>query len=396
MPGSDNATPPQPPLAEGGLARLQQEPATPSCHLCGAELDPVDGGGDLLTVSSDCRPGPRGLRLAFCRSCGTLQKPVDDDWRRDVAAIYDGYDIYHQSGGVEQAVFATGDAPAARSERLIDCLAARFPLASRGRMLDVGCGNGALLRAFARRYRSWTLCGTELDDRHRDEVLAIDGVETMHCGPPAQLAGRFDLVTMVHVLEHVIDPVPFLRSLAPRLDGGLLVEVPDHARNPFDLLIADHCTHFTARSLVETARRAGYLATSVATDWIAKELSLVVSVASAEGVVEQTQEEAGTPEVVARQLRWLSSLAAWATDQVERTDAGLFGTSIAATWLAATLDDRVGFYVDEDPSRAGRPFRGRPVLHPRDVPEGATVLVIQPPDLAGPIAARLNYTPPPK
>ena len=68
---------------------------------------------------------------------------------------------------------------------------------------------------------------------------------------------------------------------------------------------------------------------------------------------------------------------------------GLFGTSIAGTWLASEAGERVGFFVDEDPARTGRMYLGRPVHAPADVPPGSRVFVGLPPAVAAGICTRL-------
>ena len=90
----------------------------------------------------------------------------------------------------------------------------------------------------------WTLAGNEISDRDRRAILTIPGVEAMHAGPIESVPGRFDLVTMVHVLEHVTGPAAFLRKVRQRLAPGgfVAIEVPDHATNPFDLLIEDRAS----------------------------------------------------------------------------------------------------------------------------------------------------------
>jgi hypothetical protein len=68
---------------------------------------------------------------------------------------------------------------------------------------------------------------------------------------------------------------------------------------------------------------------------------------------------------------------------------GLFGTSIAGTWLASEVGERVAFFVDEDPARIGRKYLDRPVHSPADVPPGSRVFVGLPPVVATGICTRL-------
>ena len=103
----------------------------------------------------------------------------------------------------------------------------------------------------------------------------------MQVGGAADVPGDFDFVTLVHVLEHVPEPAQFLASLGAKLvcGGNLMVEVPHYVENSFDLLIVDHSTHFSAEVLRGVAARGGYEPHVLATDWVAKELTLVAELA---------------------------------------------------------------------------------------------------------------------
>jgi SAM-dependent methyltransferase len=368
--------------------------APDACHVCGkATLDELADFAALRRVTSDCRPWPAGGRLFACRSCGCAQKVADDAWAREAAAIYAGYEIYHQAAGAEQAVFDSAGRAASRSSRLVEALRAHVSLPRRGRMLDVGCGNGATLRAFSQAFSGWSLVGSELDDRHRRLIESIEGVESLHTCAPAEIPGRFDLVTMVHVLEHLPGPGPFLEGLLDRLaEGGrLVIEVPHHPSNPFELLIADHCTHFTAGPLELLLRRSGYSIALAACDWVPKELTAIA------GAREGTARDDGPAQssTEARRslesgVRWLGEVSRAARRAAERGSFGLFGTSIAAMWLFGELGEAVEFFVDEDPNRAGTTLRGRPVWGPSEVPGGSNVFLALPAGIAEGVLRRIE------
>lgn len=100
------------------------------------------------------------------------------------------------------------------------------PLAGR-RALDVGCGAGLLAEPLARLGASVTGLDAAPESiavartHAAGQGLSIDyravGVETL-------TDERFDLVTAMEVIEHVVDPAAFVRALARVLaPGGLLV-----------------------------------------------------------------------------------------------------------------------------------------------------------------------------
>lgn len=372
-------------------------------HLFEPEICVVCGGNGLMEhrayhtlrrVTSDVKPWLAGGRLGVCRACGAVQTFADAGWLADIDAIYAGYEVYHLSEGIEQAVFDrdTGQG-ARRSQRLVERLAAHIALPDRGAVLDVGCGNGAMLAAFAEQRPDWALYGQEIGDRTLPMLERLPGFAGLFTTPPERIGRRFDVITMIHSLEHFVDPVAALRSVLRLLnDGGVLfVQVPDAAANPFDLLIADHRTHFTAPTLRIVASRAGAEVLSIADDWTPKELSLVLRRQDADAPDDVPERDAAAGERVDAQIAWLDEVRGLAA--AEAAAFGIFGTAIGATWLFSYMPEKVAFFIDEDSSRTGRTFMGRPVLSPAETPAGAHVVMPLAPALAERISARLSALP---
>lgn len=364
-----------------------------ACSIC--ETGPLEDLVEyrsLRRVTSDCRPWPMGGRIGVCRSCGAVQKPADDVFLAEIAEIYRSYKIYHQAAGAEQAVFEQSSGlPASRSVKLLDAFRQLANLKPSGRMLDVGCGNGATIRAFGQVAPGWTKAGTEFDDKYRVDVESIPNTEPLHVGPVEHVLGSFDVITMVHVLEHIIDPVAVLKTVREKLAPGglLLIEVPHHPANPFELLIADHRTHFTVDSMTRALAAAGFEIASAAEDWIPKELSIVAQPAHGREAPPRASDAAAARARIAGSISWLRQTAQELHDLGSTGRTGLFGTSIAGTWLASEVGERVAFFVDEDPARIGRMYLGRPVHSPADVPSGSRVFVGLPPVVADGICTRL-------
>src|SRR2546426_745587 len=128
------------------------------CHVCGSDsVELIDGYSAFHRVTSDCKPWPPGGQLAVCRECDCVQAVLCRRWRDEAKAIYADYTIYHTSHGVEQSVFDQGSGRAlSRSWRLLQRALGEISLPERGRLLDVGCGNGALLRAFSELKLGWS------------------------------------------------------------------------------------------------------------------------------------------------------------------------------------------------------------------------------------------------
>lgn len=370
------------------------------CGVCGGRLVAVAGFAALPRVTSDVKPWPAGGALGRCLTCGTARKADDPAWRRECAAIYADYAIYHQSGGEEQAVFdpASGR-PMRRSDALAAALTRRAALPAQGRALDVGCGNGAFLAALSRRFDGWSLTGSDLNDRHLPVLQTIPGFDRLL--PPGEAAGAstYDLVSLIHSLEHFPEPAAALRDAAAWLrdDGILLAQVPNAAANPFDLLVADHMTHFHAAGLERLGHDCGLEIVALADDWIAKELTLVARKGGAPAAVSPPAAPppaapplaAPPPDWAESGVRWLGRLLAQADALTRNGPIGVFGSSVAATWLFGRMPDRIAFFVDEDPARRDAVLFGRPILTPEQVPAGSVVLAPLAPVVAAAVARRL-------
>jgi SAM-dependent methyltransferase len=354
------------------------------CHNCGAgPLLVAPGYERLHRVSSDCQSCPPGGQLGVCPACGLVQAVTDERWQQEAREIYGAYRIYHQSGGEEQPVFdpRTGKGRA-RSEVLIEELLPAAKLPGTGRLLDIGCGNGAFLRACSRALPGWKLCGSEFDTRHQATVESIRGVEKFHSGSLADIPGKFDVISLIHVLEHIPGPTEFLKTVAAKLapQGWLFVEVPDCSANPFMLLVADHSSHFSPSSLSTVVGNAGFELVRVGPPWVAKEISLLARLPQRAAESQQTYGHWEFLRHVAREV----------TELARREPFGIFGTSIGATWLNAQTGRTAAFFVDEDPQRMGKQHAERPILGVTAIAPQSTVYIALPPALAEPIAQRLR------
>jgi SAM-dependent methyltransferase len=146
--------------------------------------------------------------------------------------------------------------------------ARRYAGIERGRVLDVGCGGGALLATFQR--AGWECAGIEPSRDLAASASAVLG-GGVHQGMLEEApfeSATFDVITAIHSLEHSLDPIRFLecchRLLKPR--GALLIEVPDFGSRAarrggaaWAPLYPDvHHYHFTIRSLTRLVTRTGF------------------------------------------------------------------------------------------------------------------------------------------
>lgn len=336
------------------------------CHVCGSnEVRWVEDFPLLPRVTSDCRLWPSGGELGICSVCRTVVKAADDLFLKECAAIYDTYEVYYQAQGEEQKVFEQlSGLSASRSELILRRLMETIHLEPEGRLIDIGCGNGNLLRSFGRLMPDWLLAGHELNEKCKEEVSGIHNVYTFYSGDLDAIDETFDVITLIHCLEHIVHPKDFLGKIRQRLavSGYLVIQVPDYTRNPFDLAIADHCTHFDPDSIQSLLGSAGFRVVYVASI-IAKELT--IAAVRQPTMLEPTPAPGSGPYRKADMaVRWLADVASDAQRIASHERFGIFGTSIAGTWLYNWLRDEVRFFVDEDMHRIGGLFFGKEIIAP--------------------------------
>lgn len=139
-------------------------------------------------------------------------------------------------------------------------------ISSRPRLVDVGCSVGALVEKANE--QGWAAIGFEPDWRACE--IAFDRVPVVHgfFVSNAVLANTVHAVVTSHVLEHVDDPVAFLREIGNALapGGELLVVCPNHAgwiasvqRSRWHgYAVEQHLWHFTPQTLTRVVERAGF------------------------------------------------------------------------------------------------------------------------------------------
>jgi len=221
---------------------------TDRCYLCGAE------GPVVLRGLRDQLIGVPGIwSVRRCPRCG-LQwldpRPIDED----IGMLYgEGYFTHEGSAWPSGRVreFLTRVILAGRFHyptaagwraRLGRGLAAIPPLRdsagqfvlwlgrrSGGRLLDVGCGNGGVLERM--RGLGWAVRGVEPDPRAREAANDRLGADVVAPDLEAISSGRemFDVVSLVHVIEHVPDPIGMLDACrrVMRPEGVVVVRTPN-------------------------------------------------------------------------------------------------------------------------------------------------------------------------
>jgi SAM-dependent methyltransferase len=190
------------------------------------------------------------VHLVRCRACGLV---FQQEWRREFPAELYAYYARYRDKPEHELYDPLNDG---RIRVLLDGWEKRV---RRRRLLDVGCGIGHLVRTASR--RGWDAQGIDL----AEDAIAVATAHGVSCRR-ADFFGeefdgqRFDVIVMSELIEHVPEPVRFLRRARDLLseDGILYLTTPN-----FDCLTRrvrggswtpihpEHLSYFSRRTLID-------------------------------------------------------------------------------------------------------------------------------------------------
>lgn len=196
----------------------------------------------IIDVGGMCFPVVCAVAYWRCYDCGLVYH-VDTPTAETLETFY--------AGGVYRSITSRGGDEIRferdRATRIVGVLAQKslYPFV----VLDIGCGAGEFLSLCADTFYSKIMGVDPLGDYVQRSIPRVDTI--------ADVTGVYDLVSMLHVLEHTIDPLALLRQAREFVSPGghLLVEVPSifPGGNP-----VAHCLYIDPWVLVNMLKMTGY------------------------------------------------------------------------------------------------------------------------------------------
>lgn len=208
-------------------------------------------------LRSDCTIEPFPLNKSQCMDCGLLVALPRQEF-----SYGEGYDLYVNIHGSEEF-----DIP--RKRNIAASILSGLNTTPKT-VLEVGCGNGAMLMLMKECVPSARLSGIEPSalsaaEGYRKNLDIVQGIAGEDAFP--ELDGKSDLVYSIQVIEHTPDPTRFIHALAELATGGghIAIRCPDGGTPSSELLYSDHRYSFLPFHLHTMLQRTGLTVLSCGT-----------------------------------------------------------------------------------------------------------------------------------
>ncbi len=135
---------------------------------------------------------------------------------------------------------------------------------NKGKILDIGCGTGELLKKF--KNNGWDAIGIEPDSDAREFAKTKNKIEVFDLNELEKFGDKkFDVISMWHVLEHVPNPNQRIDIIKKILKPGgiIIIAVPNIESKDFlhykkfwaGLDVPRHLYHFSSKSISNLIRK---------------------------------------------------------------------------------------------------------------------------------------------
>ena len=303
-------------------------------------------------VSSDIKKVKYSSNFLICENCGCLQKKINKKYLKNINTIYKNYEGFSKYNQIDQKKVIEGGA-SSRCELLFKKFLNKKKY---NEILDYGSSNGAMLMPFINSNKK--LFATDLKCNLNTKILESKNfVKFINIKNFENSEKKFDLITMIHVLEHLHKPKEILSIITKKLkkNGIIFIQIPNFLFNPFDLCVYDHTIHFDRDSLNRLANACDLKILSIDDKLMNGEFSLILK------KTKKTKKNKNIKKInfpVVKKIDYFKNFEKKILLIKNIKNISILGTSISSLSIKHNFQGKIKNIYDEDLSKIGKKFEG--------------------------------------
>lgn len=361
-----------------------------TCRVCnGKELALSDMPTNSF-ITSDCNKWQGSKPQFYVCDCKYVGKVLNDSYKDSLDLSYKSYEPYWQNRkpgtpnaavSEQKSLDITSSKFLSRSDLLVSYLFNKTSLLEEKytpcTILEYGCGSAPFIDALENSViGNYVVDLADLNDINYEVISKKSRFRKFYNITNQILDQTYDLITLVHVLEHVDNPVVLLNNLSKSLtdNGKILVQIPNSLINPFDFIIADHLSHFSLANIIKLIQKTDLKVFDYSVEIVPKEITLLLGKNKNEIELPNFEDKLALP------INFFYDYENLINKLTSEHEIFIFGTSIGALWLTSEIQRRglkIAAYLDEDEGRVGNNINYVEIKHPRDfnLPKSGVVLI---------------------
>jgi SAM-dependent methyltransferase len=223
------------------------------CVSCGSDkwLN-IPSANTSQSLTTACVLVNEPIGKAQCQKCGLVQR-INEKFLGNTRYYEENYEGYYSRPGAEKF-------HAIRYNLMCDWIITAITPFSPDTILDVGCGQGGAMVCLRKRYPASDIFGIEpsVDNALRAEKNGFKIINTK-LGDDTEINKQVDLVVAIYVLQHVSDPLDFLKGVKKYLNpnGFAAFIIPKSEVPNIELVWSDQNFSFCAEHTINLAKKAG-------------------------------------------------------------------------------------------------------------------------------------------
>lgn len=301
-------------------------------------------------VSSDLDTIKQKVFFLFCNLCGNLQKEIRKKYIKKINFIYKRYIGFKKYNNKDQTKVFDIESSKSRCEIIFNLVQKKIK--KKIKFLDFGCSNGAMLYPMLGE-KKIALYGTDIKNildkkikksKNFKGFLNLNKISSYH--------KKFDIITLIHVFEHFIDPLNELIKIKKLLkkNGRIYIQIPNYNENYYDLAIYDHAVHWNRLSLNHIFQKTGLKIEKIYTSIIDCEFTIVLK------KEETTQINIDIKKINSEKKNILSQLLKINKifKELNKTKKfSILGSSVAASFIISKFKNKIKHVYDQDLNKIG-------------------------------------------